>query len=70
MVRVRSCPTGSLSPRKSDGGVKQDRALCIRCGKCVTACPTEAVRFRYAFGGSGACSKLSQKPIIEENKGE
>ena len=43
---------------------------CIRCGKCVTACPTEAVRFRYAFGSGGACSKLSQKPIIEENKGE
>ena len=36
----------------------------------VTACPTEAVRFRYAFGSGGACSKLSQKPIIEENKGE
>ena len=32
-----ACPTGSLSPRKSDGGVKQDRNLCIRCGKCVAA---------------------------------
>ena len=38
-----ACPTGSLSPRKSDGGVKQDRALCIRCGKCVAACPVSAI---------------------------
>ena len=38
-----ACPTGSLSPRKSDGGVKQDRSLCIRCGKCVKACPVEAI---------------------------
>ena len=23
---------------------------CIRCGKCIRACPTEAIRFRYGFG--------------------
>lgn len=51
-------------------GDNRNHSECIRCGKCVTACPTEAVRFRYAFGSGGACSKLSQKPIIEENKGE
>ncbi|MBA4357546.1 MAG: (Fe-S)-binding protein, partial [Desulfovibrio sp.] len=38
-----ACPTGSLTPRKQDGGVKQDRKLCIRCGKCVAACPVNAI---------------------------
>lgn len=23
---------------------------CIRCGKCISACPTEAVSFQYGFG--------------------
>ncbi len=23
---------------------------CIRCGMCIRACPTNAVRFRYGFG--------------------
>ena len=23
---------------------------CIRCGMCVSACPTGAVSFRYGFG--------------------
>ena len=26
---------------------------CIRCGKCIRACPTQAIRFRYGFGLSG-----------------
>ena len=23
---------------------------CIRCGKCITACPTDALSFHYGFG--------------------
>jgi Fe-S-cluster-containing dehydrogenase component len=38
-----ACPTGALTPRKSDGGIKQDKKLCIRCGKCVAACPIGAI---------------------------
>ena len=38
-----ACPTGALTPRKSDGGVKQDKKRCIRCGKCVAACPIGAI---------------------------
>ncbi len=38
-----ACPTGSLSPRTKDGGVRQDRKLCIRCGKCGKACPVNAI---------------------------
>ena len=26
-----------------------DHTECIRCGMCVRACPTEAVKFRYGF---------------------
>ena len=38
-----ACPTGALTPRKSDGGVRQDKKLCIRCGKCIAACPVKAI---------------------------
>jgi len=38
-----ACPTGALTPRKSDGGVKQDKKLCIRCGACAQACPVGAI---------------------------
>lgn len=36
------CPTESLTQRK-DGGVKQNKELCIRCNKCAEACPAEAI---------------------------
>lgn len=39
---VLACPTGSFSQRKG-GGVKVDRSLCIRCGRCAEACPVDAV---------------------------
>ena len=33
---------------------------CIRCGKCINACPTEAIRFSYGFGltGKGTCGSV------------
>lgn len=40
---AEACPTGALTPRKSGGGVRQDRKRCIRCGKCAAACPVEAI---------------------------
>lgn len=27
-----------------------NHAECIRCGKCISACPTDALHFRYGFG--------------------
>ena len=36
------CPTGSFRQRK-DGGVMVRKKLCIQCGKCVSACPVDAV---------------------------
>ena len=31
----------------------EEHPQCIRCGKCIRACPTEAIRFRYGFGLNG-----------------
>ena len=33
---------------------------CIRCGMCVRACPTEAVRFRYGFGDGKDKAKAAE----------
>ena len=37
-----ACPTGSLKARQG-GGVMQQKKLCIQCGKCVAACPVDAI---------------------------
>ena len=46
---------------------------CIRCGMCVRACPTGAVRFRFGFGtgeqnatGTNNVNQIKQK--TEETK--
>ncbi|THB64101.1 MAG: 4Fe-4S dicluster domain-containing protein [Desulfovibrio sp.] len=36
------CPTEALTQRR-DGGVKVNRSMCIRCGKCAAACPVDAI---------------------------
>lgn len=36
------CPTDAFSPRKG-GGVIVKKTLCIRCGKCIDACPVDAI---------------------------
>lgn len=36
------CPTEALVQRRG-GGVKVDKSLCIRCGKCAAACPVDAI---------------------------
>lgn len=36
------CPTGAYRQR-SGGGVIVRKKLCIRCGKCVAACPVDAI---------------------------
>ena len=28
-------------------------SIFFRCGKCIRACPTQAIRFRYGFGLNG-----------------
>lgn len=39
---VKACPTGSYTQR-GGGGVKVEKALCIRCGACAEACPVDAI---------------------------
>jgi len=36
------CPTGAYAPRPG-GGVVVKKSLCIQCGKCVAACPVDAI---------------------------
>jgi Fe-S-cluster-containing hydrogenase component 2 len=39
---VLVCPTGAYSQRPG-GGVIVKKKLCIKCGKCVEACPVDAI---------------------------
>ena len=39
---------------------------CIRCGMCIRACPTNAVRFRYGFGDGEKTTKKTNN--MEESK--
>lgn len=39
---AKVCPTGACTQREG-GGVKKNPKVCIRCGKCATACPVSAV---------------------------
>ena len=36
---------------------------CIRCGKCITACPTDALSFHYGFGmpEKNLCNTVKEK---------
>ena len=47
-----------------------DHTECIRCGMCVRACPTDAVKFRYGFcnGKENICSEKSLKKQKISNK--
>ena len=49
------CPLGAFyASCKMDVDVRKtpNHAECIRCGKCITACPAEALCFHYGFGSS------------------
>ena len=43
-----------------------NHAECIRCGKCVGACPVDAISFRYGLGVTG--DKPAQPAQACENK--
>ena len=43
-----------------------DHAECIRCGKCVGACPVDAISFRYGLGVTG--NSTAQSAQARENK--
>ena len=39
-----------------------DHTECIRCGMCIRACPTDAIRFRYGFG-EGKDTEKTEKAV-------
>ena len=39
---AQTCPTGAYSPRPG-GGVIVKKDLCIKCEKCILACPVDAI---------------------------
>lgn len=51
---AQACPTGAYAQRKG-GGVKVDRSLCIRCGRCAEACPVDAVHMDGETGLPYVC---------------
>lgn len=44
---LKECPESAISVMPSDGKVRIDWDLCTNCGKCVPACPPQAL---YLFG--------------------
>lgn len=65
-----ACPTGSLTQREG-GGVKVERALCIRCGNCASACPVNAIyldpeeSFPYVCIHCGRCVQFCPHECLE-----
>lgn len=53
---VQACPTGATYKDTSDGTVKVDQDLCIRCGSCIPSCPYGA---RYISPEKSAVDKCN-----------
>ncbi len=51
---IDSCPTGALSVNWATGAIQLDRAACIGCQACVSACPYSGIFF----------DEVSRKPLI------
>ena len=49
-----ACPTEALTQRRG-GGVRVNKKLCIRCGKCAEACPVDAVHLGTEDGNPYIC---------------
>jgi anaerobic carbon-monoxide dehydrogenase iron sulfur subunit len=67
---VAACPVSALSVNEDTGAVMVDDEACIRCGKCVSACPgtvprlpegRESVLICDLCGGDPACVKICQQ---------
>ena len=44
-----------------------NHAECIRCGMCIRACPTDAIRFRYGFGEGKETGKAEKAVEAPQN---
>ncbi|MGE4297088.1 MAG: 4Fe-4S dicluster domain-containing protein [Desulfovibrionaceae bacterium] len=51
---VAVCPSQCLTQRPG-GGVKVDRSICIRCGKCAQVCPVDAIYIAPEDGTPHVC---------------
>lgn len=72
---VDACPTGALTKGKDQ--VYLDQELCTGCGKCVTACPFDAIYMDPVSGlaikcdlcgGDPACVKFCRRKVLEVRK--
>ena len=51
---IDACPSGAL--KKFPGGrVRYQRELCLRCGRCASACPVNAIRLDGETGEPVVC---------------
>lgn len=71
---AQACPTGAFTERPG-GGVIVKRALCIRCGRCVDACPVEAIHQErsgevYVCIHCGRCVEFCPQNCLEMLAGD
>jgi len=57
---VNACPTNALSYNKDTGGIDLDESKCIKCHKCVDACPASAVYVHPKKGTPLICMKCGE----------
>jgi len=61
---AEACPTGALDP---DDIERLDQTLCDRCGKCIPACPFDAIRFSPGNDVVLKCDLCGGRPICAEH---
>jgi anaerobic dimethyl sulfoxide reductase subunit B (iron-sulfur subunit) len=63
---VAACPVGAMQKDDATGIVDNDKAVCIGCGSCSTACPYNAPSLDKAAQKTGKCDFC--KDLLEQGQ--